>query len=113
VQAWRAITTAAGALRRPRAFQFRPVDLFPRQAGRLVRAIASALGVVRSFDHLIRPLEHSVWNRQSDLFRRFEVDDEFKLRGLLHRQVSGLGAFENLVDVTRCAPIQVSVESTP
>ena len=36
-----------------------------------------------SSDDLIRPLEHADWNCQTNLFCRFEVDNEFKLRRLL------------------------------
>jgi hypothetical protein len=50
-------------------------------------------------DDLIRPLEHVDWNCQADLFRRLEVDNEFKLRCLLYRQVSRFGAFQDLVHV--------------
>ena len=46
--------------------------------------LASLLRFLRSFDHLIRPCEHVGWNRYSDLLRRFEIDHQLKLRGLLH-----------------------------
>src|SRR5262249_27563344 len=62
-----------------------------------------------SFDHLIRPLKHADWNCQTDLFRRFEINDEFKLRWLLHRQISRLGAFQNLVHIDSRASIEVNV----
>ena len=58
-------------------------------------------------DHLIRPLEHAAWNCQTDLFCRLEVNDEFKLRCLLHRQISRFGAFQDLVHVNSRAPIEV------
>ena len=50
-------------------------------------------------DHLVRPRQHVRWNRQADLLRRFQIDDEFELRRLLDGQIGGLGALENLVDV--------------
>src|SRR5439155_9863430 len=57
----------------------------------------------------IRPLQHADWNRQTNQFCGFEVYDEFKLRCLLHRQISRFGAFQNLVHVNRRAPIEVNV----
>jgi hypothetical protein len=50
-------------------------------------------------DDFIRPLEHAVRNCQTNLFCRFKVYDEFKLRCLLHRQISRFGTFQNLVHV--------------
>ena len=58
----------------------------------------------KSLDHLIRPLEHAVRNCQTNLFCRLQVDDEFKLRRLLHRQISRFGAFQDLVHVNGRAP---------
>jgi hypothetical protein len=59
------------------------------------------------FDHFICPLQHVDRNGQANLFRGLKVDDEFKLRRLLHRQISGLGAFQDLVDVNSSPPIEV------
>ena len=47
----------------------------------------------RLFDHLIRPLQHADGNCQTNLFCRFEVNDEFKLRCLLHWQITRFGTF--------------------
>jgi hypothetical protein len=60
-------------------------------------------------DHSIRPLKHADWNCQTNLFCCLKVNDEFKLRRLLHRQVSRFGAFQNLVHVNSRAPIEVIV----
>ena len=57
----------------------------------------------------IRPLKHAGRNCQPDLFRRFKINDEFKLRCLLHRQFSRFGTFQYLVHVTSRAPIQIIV----
>ena len=51
------------------------------------------------FYHPVRPRQHFRRNRQADLLGGFEIDDEFELRRLLHRQIGGLGALQNLVDV--------------
>ena len=50
------------------------------------------------FDHPISSRQHIRRNRQADLLRRLQVDDELELCRLLDRKISGLGAFENLVD---------------
>ena len=54
---------------------------------------------LRSFDYLIRPLEHADRNCQTNLFRGLQVDNEFKFRCLLHRQVGRFRSLEDLVDV--------------
>src|SRR5690242_8015870 len=58
-------------------------------------------------DHFIGPLEHASRNSQVDLFRSFEINDEFKLRCLLYGQISWLGTSQNLVHVNSRAPIEV------
>ena len=55
----------------------------------------------------IRTLEHAVRNCQIDLFCRLKVDDELKLRCLLHRQISRFGTFQDLVHVNSREPILV------
>src|SRR5262245_48734905 len=52
-------------------------------------------------DHLIRPPQHRLRDRQAQRLRRLEIDDELEPRGLLHRKVARPGAFEKLVDVAR------------
>ena len=60
-------------------------------------------------DHLIRPLEHAIRNYQADLVCCLQVNDEFKLRWLLDRQVTRFCTLEDFVHVNRRAPIEVSV----
>src|SRR6185369_2729136 len=60
---------------------------------------------------LVRSFQHADRNRQIDLFCRLEIDNEFKLRWLLHRQVSRFGAFQDLVHVNSRAPIEVGAVS--
>src|SRR5262245_1959180 len=57
----------------------------------------------------MRPLEHPDRYCQSDLFCRLEINNEFKLRRLLHWQVSGFGTFQDLVYVNSNLPVQVNV----
>ena len=49
------------------------------------------------FNHLVRPRQDVRRNRQSDLFGRLQIDDEFKLHRPLYRQIGRLCPFENLV----------------
>src|SRR4029453_630424 len=58
-------------------------------------------------DHLIRSRQHIRRNRKSDLLRGLKVDDEFKFRCLLHRQISRFGAFQNFIHVNSGAPKEV------
>jgi hypothetical protein len=55
------------------------------------------------FDDFVRLRQYVRWNRQADLLRRFEVDDEVKLLRLLDGQIRGLPTLENLVYVCGCA----------
>src|SRR5499426_258850 len=65
----------------------------------LALRFASALRVARSLDHPIRSRQHVRRNRQADLFGRFEINDQLELLRLLHREIGGLGAFQNLVNI--------------
>src|SRR5215467_5999260 len=56
------------------------------------------------FDHSIRSHQHIGRDRQADLLGRFEIDHQFEFRRLLDWQIGGLGAFQNLVDISRCTP---------
>src|SRR5688572_12714739 len=51
-----------------------------------------------SFDDPVRSRQHVRRNRHADLFRRLQIDDQFKLRGLLDGQFSRARAFENSID---------------
>ena len=52
-----------------------------------------------SFNDLIRPRQHIRRNRQADLLRRLQIDDELELHRLLHGEISGLAAFQYLVHI--------------
>jgi hypothetical protein len=56
-------------------------------------------------NHLIRPSQHVGRDCQADLLRCFEIDDELKLLGLLHRKISGLSAFQDFIDVNCRSPV--------
>jgi hypothetical protein len=46
-------------------------------------------------------------DRQADLLRCVQIDDELKLFPLLHRQVGGFCTFENRINIRGCAPKQI------
>ena len=50
----------------------------------------------RLLDHLVRPPQHSLWNRETDLFRRLEIDNEFKLVGCSTGMSAGFVPFKIL-----------------
>src|SRR5262245_56285763 len=50
-------------------------------------------------DYLGRLEEQRLRDCQADGLGRFEVNDQFELRRLLHRQVGGLGTLQDLVNV--------------
>jgi hypothetical protein len=51
-----------------------------------------------SSNHFVRPRQRGWRNRDADLLRCLEINDELELRRLLDRQISGLCAFQDLVD---------------
>jgi len=60
-----------------------------------------------SSDHFIRLHQHPLRNRQTDLLGCLQVDDELKLRRLLHWKVGGFCPFEYLIHISSGAPVQV------
>ena len=63
-----------------------------------------ALGVL-SPNHSIRPRQEVWRNHQTDLFRRFKIDEKFKLDWLLDWNLRRLCALENFIDISRGAPV--------
>ena len=64
-------------------------------------ATPTPLGFLPSFDHLIRSIQHRLWNRQADLLCRLEINHQLELGRLLHRKISRLGAFKDSVHVSK------------
>src|SRR5215510_4414687 len=60
-----------------------------------------------SLDHPVRPVQQRLRNRHADLFRRFQIDHQLKLRRLLDRKIGRLSTFEDFVYVPRFAPLPV------
>src|SRR5258708_3997364 len=61
----------------------------------------------RLFDHRVGAGEQCRRNSETKRLGRPEVDHKFVLGRRLHRQVSGLLAFENAIDVSSGAPVNV------
>src|SRR5215831_3864701 len=50
-------------------------------------------------NQLVRSRQHIRWNRETDLLRGLQIDQQLELRRLLYRQVCGLSTFEDLVNI--------------
>src|SRR5262245_64411718 len=59
-----------------------------------------------SLDHLIRSRQHVRWDCQTDLLRRVQINDEFEFGRLLHREIGGLGALKDFVNVCSRTSVQ-------
>src|SRR5262249_19586870 len=66
-------------------------------------------GIASLLDHFVRSEQHVRRNREADLFGCFEIDDELELLRLLDWEITGLGAFQNLVRVCGRAAVLVSI----
>jgi hypothetical protein len=59
-----------------------------------------------SFDHLVGAGEQRSRKLEPKLLGSLEIDDQFEFGGLLHGQIGGVGAFQNLVHVSGRTSIQ-------
>src|SRR5215470_4401110 len=66
--------------------------------GRL-RAGAGRGGGARLLDELVGADEDGLRDREPESLGSPQIDDQIEFRGLLDRQITGLGTFENFVDV--------------
>src|SRR5690242_10544039 len=62
---------------------------------------------VLSFYDLIRPREHIRRNRETDLFRCFQVDHQLEFCRSLYRQIGWFCTFEDFIYIGDGAPVQV------
>src|SRR5262249_1489401 len=60
-----------------------------------------------SLDYFVCTIQHIGRDRQADLLRGLQIDDELELGRLLDREISGLDAFQDLVYVSVRATEQV------
>src|SRR5215471_5762057 len=58
-----------------------------------------------SLDHFIRSIQQRLRNAEIDLLRCFQIDHQLKLRGLLDRQIGGLGSLQDSVHVICDTPV--------
>src|SRR5262245_53054646 len=64
-------------------------------------------GFIQLLDHLIRLEQDLRGDGDAEGLGGLQVDGQIELRRLLHRQVSRLGAFEDLIDMDSSASAQV------
>jgi hypothetical protein len=62
-------------------------------------AVSSRSKTVFLLDDLVGGHLHDQRHREAERLRRFEIDDEFDLRGLLHRKLGGLLTLEDAIDI--------------
>src|SRR5262249_55141382 len=76
-----------------------------------VQSVVLSVGLKRSLDYLVRPIQQRLRNYDTDLLGGLEVDHQLKFRRLLDRQIGGLGTLQNPVHVIRYASVVLSVVS--
>src|SRR6516165_11489260 len=62
-------------------------------------AVSRCSKTVFLLDNLVSGHLHDQRYGEAERLRRFEIDDEFELRGLLHRKIGGLLALEDAIDI--------------
>jgi hypothetical protein len=55
--------------------------------------LKSAIENPKSPNNLVRPRQYVRRNREADLFRGFQIDDQLELVRLLDRKIASLGTF--------------------
>src|SRR5262249_31824509 len=84
----------------------------PWRAWEMAPGLARSRSQRRSLDDLIGAGDERRRNFKAERLGRPEINDQFKLRRLLDRQVSAPRALENLVDKPRGTVIKVGVVHT-
>src|SRR5262245_3782507 len=93
-----AAPASADRVKKSRRRQSSDVDVLMATSPRQGRAL---------LDHLVRPRQQRGRDSQTKGFRRLEVNHQLNLHGLLDRNVTWLGALEDLVDEGRRPAIDV------
>ena len=70
------------------------------------RAAITRASAVALLNHLIRPLQEGLGNRETEGLRGLEVDDKVKLRRLLNRKIIDLGSLQYPVAARRGVPMK-------
>jgi hypothetical protein len=70
-----------------------------RDVSEVPEAVVSTRSKKRLFDYVGGGHLHDRRHREAERLRRFEIDDEFDLRGLLHRKLGGLLTLEDAIDI--------------
>jgi len=70
-----------------------------RDVSEVPEAVVSTRSKKRLFDYVGGGHLDDRRHREAERLRRFEIDDEFDLRGLLHRKLGGLLTLEDAIDI--------------
>src|SRR5262245_16219304 len=65
----------------------------------LLASRRTTMCIAMLLDNLVGSREHRRWDRQAEGLGGLEIDHQLERCRLLNREVGGLGAFEDLVDV--------------
>src|SRR5881396_2133578 len=76
-----------------------PSGRYPLLGPDFHRLDRTSLRLAHSFDHLVYLNEQRLWNRQAERLRRFEIDHQLQLGGLLEWEFGGFRALEYLSDI--------------
>src|SRR5262245_31267914 len=85
----------------------------PSWVGVVPQAAASSRSkITELLDHLVGLGEQRGRHGEAERIRGLAIYDQLELGGLLHREVSGLGALQDFVDEGGCAPDEDSTVRT-
>ncbi len=70
--------------------------LFSRSKNLICKIVSITTNLL---DHPVRSCQQIGRNRQADLLRRFQIDDELRFHRLLHREIGGFGTFEDFGNI--------------